>query len=276
MGFAHARCKRLLDRRIGCERLALVDADRLQLVDHGTVAVKPRFALHDPIEMDEKALVVADRGIEQDILHISEDRRWRSRGLRNRINLDALAVSDRLCDVGIAMAGEIRTDQGVAAVGLRLQRGIPVWNFSGVAGRQHQELDARALVHAEPPGILERLLPNVDDVGIEGPVGVCRGDLNHDRPDVLGVEECHEVERVWVWSKGLVLPIERPAPVDDLVHLARRLGEHFLQHQVVVDRRHPPDDGLYCAPLNCTASNVGLGGTSGRDQGNGKPRGGNT
>jgi hypothetical protein len=70
---------------------------------------------------------------------------------------------------------------------------IAIGNFFRVAGRQHQELDARALIDSEQPRILQRLLPDVDDVAVERTVGACRRDFDHDRPDIPGVEKRHEV-----------------------------------------------------------------------------------
>ena len=72
--------------------------------------------------------------------------------------------------------------------------------------------------------------------------------VEDDRP-VLGVEERHEVERVGVRHQRLVVPVQGLSPVDDLVHLARRLAEHLLTHQIVVDRGHAPDDRLDGTPL---------------------------
>ena len=75
-------------------------------------------------------------------------------------------------------------------------------------------------------------------------VVVRRRNLQHHRPDVLRVEERHEVDRVGVGRERLVLPGQRPRPVDDLVEVAARPVDHRLEHELVVDRRHAPDDGL--------------------------------
>ena len=77
MSFVHARCERMLGRRIRREGFPFLDADRLQLIDHGAVAVEPRFGLHHPVEMREEALVEANGGIEQDVLYVAEDCRRR-------------------------------------------------------------------------------------------------------------------------------------------------------------------------------------------------------
>ena len=81
-------------------------------------------------------------------------------------------------------------------------------------------------------------------------VGARRADFDHDGPDIPSVEERHEVERVRIGRQGLVAPIERPTPVDHLVHLARGLGQHFLEHEVVIDDRHAPDRGFDRAALD--------------------------
>jgi hypothetical protein len=78
-------------------------------------------------------------------------------------------------------------------------------------------------------------------------------------PPVLGVEENHEVERVRIWRQRLIVPFHRTAPIDDLPYLGAGLAEHFLQHEVGVDRRHAPDDGLHRSSLNGTVAKV-LGG----------------
>jgi hypothetical protein len=74
--------------------------------------------------------------------------------------------------------------------------------------------------------------------------------LNHHRPDILRVEEGHEVDRVRIGRQCLVFPIERARPVDELIDLTFGLSEHLLKHEIVVDRRHSPDNGLNCAPLD--------------------------
>ena len=109
-----------------------------------------------------------------------------------------------------------------------------------------------ALVGAEQPGIFERHLPDVDDVGVERSVSIAGRHVDERSDRILGVEERHEVDRVRIGRERLVAPVERTAPIDDLVHLAVRLAEHFLQHQVVIDRRHAPDHGFDGAALGGT------------------------
>ena len=57
------------------ERLALLDADRLQRIDHGLVAREPRLALHEAVERVEEAHVVGDRAVEEDVDGVDELRR---------------------------------------------------------------------------------------------------------------------------------------------------------------------------------------------------------
>ena len=52
----------------------------------------------------------------------------------------------------------------------------------------------------------------------------------HDRPRLLRIEEGHHVNRVRVWGKRLVLPGRQARPIDDLVDIALRIAERFLQH----------------------------------------------
>jgi len=62
-----------------------------------------------------------------------------------------------------------------------------------------------------------------------------------------------KLERVGIWRQRLVFRVEGPAPIDDLTDLAIRLVEHLLNHQVVVDDRHAPDDRFERAPLYISA-----------------------
>ena len=90
--------------------------------------------------------------------------------LRERIDLHPLAVRDGLRDVGIAVALEVRAEQRVAADVSGLQRRCSRRGpCSCIVRRQDQELAALALVHAEQARILQRHLPDVDDVGVERP-----------------------------------------------------------------------------------------------------------
>ena len=168
-----------------------------------------------------------------------------------RVDLEPLAVIDRSRDVGAVVTLEIRTEQHVAAKRVRLQRDVAVGRLVCVTRRQDQILAALAFVGAEQPGIFERHLPHVDDVGVERSVSIAGRQVENDRA-ILGIEERHEVDRVRIGRERLIAPVERPAPIDDLVHLAVRLAEHFLQHQVVIDRRHAPDHGFNGAALGGT------------------------
>ena len=148
------------------------------------------------------------------------------------------------------MAFQVRAQQRVAAERRGPQRDIALGNGAGVARRQDQILAAFARVGAGGTRVLQRHLPNVDDVAVERSVVARRRNLEHDRSGILGVEERHEVDRVRIGRERLVVPVERARPIDDLVHLARSLGEHLLQHQVVIDGRHAPVDGLDGAALD--------------------------
>ena len=109
-----ASLQNLLGLRVGIEGLALLDADRLELIDHHLVAFEPGLALHEAVERLEEAQVVGDRAVEHDVDRIDELRRRRIGRLRERIELDPLAVGDRLGDVGVAAALQIRAQQCVA------------------------------------------------------------------------------------------------------------------------------------------------------------------
>jgi hypothetical protein len=68
----------------------------------------------------------------------------------------------------------------------------------------------------------------------------------------LGRPSCvegHEVDGVRIWRQRLVIAVERPRPIDDLIFLAADPDE-LLEHEVVVDRGHAPDHGLDCAGLD--------------------------
>ena len=84
------------------EALAL-DADRLKLIDHRAVTGNPRFVLDDAVELIEEARVVLDRRIEHDIGRVDENRLGRIVRLRQRIELDALAIGHRLGHIGFAV-----------------------------------------------------------------------------------------------------------------------------------------------------------------------------
>jgi hypothetical protein len=72
----------------------------------------------------------------------------------------------------------------------------------------------------------------------------------------MRIEERHEVDRIGVRRQRLVHPVERTAPIDDLINLGLRLSQHFLPHQFVVDGGHAPDHGLDGAARDGTAGQV--------------------
>ena len=74
--------------------------------------------------------------------------------------------------------------------------------------------------------------------------------LQHHGPDILGVEEGHEVDHVGVGRERLVFPVRQTRPIDDLIGLALGAADHRLKHQVEIDRRHAPDDRLDSATLD--------------------------
>jgi hypothetical protein len=99
--------------------------DRSEARHHRSVAIDPRLALNDPVEMLKKARVASDRGIEIDVLHVGEDRGgWIGR-LRERIDFHLLAVGDGGLHIRVAMALEVRAEQHIAAERVRLQGDKP-------------------------------------------------------------------------------------------------------------------------------------------------------
>ena len=75
-------CMRLMRRQVQdpsrlvvrFERLALLDADRLQRVDHRLVAGQPRLGLHEAVQRVEEPRVVRDRRVEQHVDRVDERR----------------------------------------------------------------------------------------------------------------------------------------------------------------------------------------------------------
>ena len=104
-----------MSRIAGSEVLALLDAQRLERVDHQAIALQPGLILHDAVEVLEEARIVTDGRVEDDIPGIRENGCRRIVRLRERIDLYLLAVSDRLCHVAIAVADQVRADQRIAA-----------------------------------------------------------------------------------------------------------------------------------------------------------------
>ena len=106
-------------------------------------------------------------------------------------------------------------------IGTRRQGDVTLGNLVLVARRQDEILAAFALVHARRPDVFQGRLPAIID-GADNRAFIGRRDLQHDRPDIFRVDERHEVDRVGVGRQGLVLPVERTGPVDDLVTTWRR------------------------------------------------------
>ena len=136
-------------------------------------------------------------------------------------------------------------------VGARRQRDVTVRHLLFVARRQDEVLAAFALVHAGGADVFDRRLPGVVDAAGDRVFLIRRRDLQHHRPDVLGVVEREDVDRVGIGRERLVLPRQRPRPVDDLVEVAAALLRR-IEHELRVDRRHAPDDGLDGAAMQAT------------------------
>jgi hypothetical protein len=160
--------KDLLGFRVRIERFAPLDADGLELVDHHLISFQPRLGLHHLIERLEEAQVVSDSAVEQDTARIDEFR-WRLvGGLRERIEFDALGVSDCIRDVSIAAALQNGTQQGVALIGVRRNGNISIGHVGLVIAGWHEEIFATfALVHAARPHILDGGLPVIHDTAVE-------------------------------------------------------------------------------------------------------------
>ncbi len=107
---------------VGVEGLALLDADGLELVDHDLVTGEPRLGLDDAVERFKIAHVPGDGGVVDHVDRIDELGRRRMSSLRERVELDPLAVGDGFGDVGLAAAlVRIGAQQGVALVVVGLQ-----------------------------------------------------------------------------------------------------------------------------------------------------------
>jgi hypothetical protein len=55
-------------------------------------------------------------------------------------------------------------------------------------------------------------------------------------PDVLRVDERHQVDRIGIGGKRLILPVREVRPADDLVEDAFGITVHRLVHEIVVDQ----------------------------------------
>ena len=116
------------------ERPTLLDADRLQRVDHRPVPGQPRLGLHDAVQRIEIAGVVGDGRVEQDVDRVDEGGfRWVSRR-RKRIDPNAFPVSDRIGDAGVVGAAIVGPQQGEGLVGRRVQRDVAVGHAAEWSG----------------------------------------------------------------------------------------------------------------------------------------------
>src|SRR6476646_10527082 len=94
----------LLRPRVGKEGLAFLDADRLERINHRIVSFEPRLCLNDTVERLEETLVVGDGAVVDEVDRVDKRRCRRRYGFREWIELDPLAVGDRLGNVGLAAA----------------------------------------------------------------------------------------------------------------------------------------------------------------------------
>jgi hypothetical protein len=138
--------------------------------------------------------------------------------LGRRIDLQRLTIGDGLGDVGIAVTFEVRTKQDVTTEGVGLERDVTSRRLVPVTRRQHEKFSSRAFVDSQQARILERHLPDGDDVPVERSLGAFRRQIENHWA-VLRVEERHEADRVGVGSECLVVPFHGPPPVNDLIHL---------------------------------------------------------
>lgn len=74
--------------------------------------------------------------------------------LRERVDLDPLAVGDRFSDLGVGRALKIGAKQSIALISLRLHRNITSRNLVFVAGRKNQVLATLPLVNASRAHVL--------------------------------------------------------------------------------------------------------------------------
>src|SRR6185437_13700669 len=74
LGLADSSRQNLLPRCVRLKWLVLLDADGAELIDHRAVAIDPRLALHDAVEVHEIACVVTDGAVVIDVLYIRENR----------------------------------------------------------------------------------------------------------------------------------------------------------------------------------------------------------
>ncbi len=98
-------------------------------------------------------------------------------------------------------------------------------------------------------------MPGIDDVAVERGAALCGRQIENNGTIPRG-EESHEIESIGIGRQRLVLPIQWPAPIDDLPNLAWRLGQHLLAHQVIIDDRNSPYDSLDGLPLDLIVENL--------------------
>ena len=101
---------------VGIEWFPLFDADGLELIDHDFVAFQPWFSLHEAVERLKETQIVGDGAVERDVINVHELCRRRMGGLRERIDLDPLAVCDGFSDIGVAATLEGRTQDSKTRV----------------------------------------------------------------------------------------------------------------------------------------------------------------
>ena len=147
--------------------------------------------LHETVERLKESEIARNGAVKDDVDRVDECRRRRILGLRQRINLYALAVCHRLGHVRVAAARKVGAQQGVALVGLRLQYDVALRRIARVSRRQDQIFAALAFVDAGRADIFQRSLPTIVDASGDRAVGSSRRNLHHHRSDVLRIEQRH-------------------------------------------------------------------------------------
>jgi hypothetical protein len=113
-------------------------------------------------------------------------------------------------------------------------------------------LEAKA---PEAADILQGRLPEIHDGTSDRPF-IRRRNLKHHRAHVLRVDEGREVDGVGVRGQGLYPPVGKVRPVDYLVETSLGPAHARLEHEVVIDRRHSPNDGLDGPALDGASSKL--------------------
>ena len=145
----------------GLKGLPFLDADGLELVDHGAVALEPGLRLDHAVERLEEAQVVGNGGVEDYVDGVDELRLRRMSGLRERIELDPLAVGDCLGDISVTAALKVGPKECIALVGRGRHGDVSGGNVVFVAGGQDQVLAAFSLVDPGGADVLDGGLPAV-------------------------------------------------------------------------------------------------------------------